>query len=79
MTAVATFTLLAGTAAPERGMTRRIHRRGSSPGLAFLALLGAAGLRSAPSALMVPLEQEFGWDALRAVDRRVSVNILSTG
>ncbi|GGE15521.1 MFS transporter [Aureimonas endophytica] len=28
----------------------------------FLALLVAAGLRSAPSVLMLPLEQNFGWD-----------------
>ncbi|WP_315926124.1 MFS transporter [Mesorhizobium sp. SP-1A] len=27
----------------------------------FLALLAAAGLRSAPSVMMVPLEQSFGW------------------
>jgi len=31
-------------------------------GVTFLALLGAAGLRSAPGVLMVPLEAHFGWD-----------------
>jgi MFS family permease len=31
-------------------------------GVTFIALLAAAGLRSAPSVLMVPLELHFGWD-----------------
>ncbi|MDB5456637.1 MAG: transporter [Caulobacter sp.] len=31
-------------------------------GVVFLALLAAAGLRSAPGVLMIPLEQAFGWN-----------------
>lgn len=30
-------------------------------GVTFLTLLAAAGMRSTPSVLIVPLEQEFGW------------------
>jgi MFS family permease len=30
-------------------------------GVAFVALLGAAGFRAAPGVLMVPLQDEFGW------------------
>jgi hypothetical protein len=41
--------------------TPRIHPAWIVAGVAFLALVGAAGFRSAPSVLMVPLEQEFGW------------------
>jgi MFS family permease len=46
-----------------------IHRRASKPAYAFiviaitfLTLLFAAGLRSAPSVLILPLELHFGWD-----------------
>jgi len=46
-----------------------IYRRASAPsyafvvtGVTFLALLVAAGLRSAPSVLILPLELHFGWD-----------------
>ncbi len=42
-------------------MIRRIHPAWIVAGVAFLALLGAAGFRSAPSAMLVPLEDEFGW------------------
>jgi MFS family permease len=47
-------------------------------GVAFLALLGAAGFRSAPSALLVPLEQEFGWSRSE-LSTAVAVNILLFG
>ena len=46
-----------------------LHRRASGPryafvviGVAFVALLVSAALRSAPSVLMLPLEAHFGWD-----------------
>jgi MFS family permease len=48
---------------------RMIYRRASAPTYAFiviavtfLSLLFAAGLRSAPSVLILPLELHFGWD-----------------
>ena len=59
-------------------MTRRIHPAWIVAGVAFLALLGAAGFRSAPSALIVPLELEFGWTRAE-LSIAVSVNILLFG
>lgn len=58
-------------------------RRGLHPGwivaaVAFLALIGAAGFRAAPSVLMVPLEGEFGW-ARSELSAAVSVNLLLYG
>ncbi len=40
---------------------RRVHPAWIVAAVAFLTLVGAAGFRAAPSVLMVPLEQEFGW------------------
>lgn len=59
-------------------MTRRIHPAWIVAGVAFLALVGAAGFRSAPSALLVPLEDEFGWTRSE-LSIAVSVNILLFG
>jgi MFS family permease len=42
--------------------TRRPHRAVPVAGVTFLALLVAAGLRSAPGVMMIPLELHFGWD-----------------
>ena len=57
---------------------RRIHPAWIVAGVAFLALLGAAGFRSAPSALILPLETEFGWTRAE-LSTAVSVNILLFG
>ena len=57
---------------------RRIHPAWIVAGVAFLALVGAAGFRSAPSALIVPLQTEFGWST-SALSLAVSVNILLFG
>lgn len=43
-------------------MTRRYHPAMLVVAITFLALLFAAGLRSAPAVLMQPLELHFGWD-----------------
>lgn len=59
-------------------MTRRIHPAWIVAGVAFLALLGAAGFRSAPSALLVPLEDEFGWTRSE-LSVAVGINILLFG
>jgi len=40
---------------------RRIHPAWVVAGVAFVALIGAAGFRAAPGVLMVPLQDEFGW------------------
>jgi MFS family permease len=44
----------------------------------FLALLGAAGFRAAPGALMVPLHEEFGWST-SVMSLAVSVNLVLYG
>jgi predicted MFS family arabinose efflux permease len=43
-------------------MTFRFHRAFLVTGVTFLCLLVAAGLRSAPSVMMMPLQIHFGWD-----------------
>ena len=47
----------------ERPTRRRraIHPAILVAAVAFVALLGAAGFRAAPSVLMIPLQAEFGW------------------
>lgn len=64
------------SAVPAR--RRRIHPAWIVAGVAFLALLGAAGFRSAPSALILPLEDEFGWSRSE-LSVAVAVNILLFG
>ena len=46
--------------------------------MAFLALLGAAGFRGAPGALMVPLHHEFGW-SITIMSLAVGINLLLYG
>ncbi|GGM00029.1 MFS transporter [Nakamurella endophytica] len=46
--------------------------------VAFVALLGAAGFRAAPSVLMVPLQGEFGWSR-SVLSLAVSVNLVLFG
>ncbi len=45
---------------------------------AFVALIGAAGFRAAPSVLMVPLQAEFGWSR-SVLSLAVSVNLVLFG
>jgi MFS family permease len=44
----------------------------------FVVLIGAAGVRSVPSVLIVPLEQEFGWSRA-TISLAVSINLLLYG
>lgn len=46
--------------------------------MAFLALLAAAGFRAAPGALMVPLQDDFGWST-SVMSLAVSINLLLYG
>jgi MFS family permease len=46
--------------------------------VAFIALLGAAGFRAAPSVLMIPLQAEFGWSR-GTVSLAVGVNLVLFG
>ena len=47
-------------------------------GVAFVALMGAAGFRAAPGPLMIPLNEEFGWP-ISTMSVAVSLNILLYG
>ncbi|MGX5681185.1 MFS transporter [Schumannella luteola] len=62
--------------APTR--TRRFHPAWIVAAVAFLALVGAAGFRAAPSVLMLPLEEEFGWTRTE-LSLAVTVNLLLYG
>ncbi|WP_307807071.1 MFS transporter [Naasia sp. SYSU D00057] len=67
------------TAQTERPKTRRrLHPAWIVAAVAFLALVGAAGFRSAPSALVVPLETEFGWSRSE-LSIPIGLNILLFG
>jgi len=59
-------------------MTRRLHPAWFVAATAFVALVGAAGFRAAPGALMVPLHHEFGWST-SAMSIAVSVNLVLFG
>ena len=58
--------------------TRRFHPAWIVAAVAFLALIGAAGFRAAPSVLMLPLEDEFGWSRTD-LSIAVTVNLLLYG
>ena len=46
---------------PPGNRRRRLHPAWIVAGVSFVALIGAAGFRSAPGVLMVPMQDEFGW------------------
>lgn len=62
-------------AAPVRS---RLHYGWIAAGLTFVTLLVAAGIRSAPGVMMVPLESEFGWSRA-TISVSVSVNLILYG
>lgn len=57
---------------------RRVHPAWFVAGVAFIALLGAAGFRAAPGVLMVPLQDEFGWSR-GTLSLAVGVNLVLFG
>ncbi|MDZ8050046.1 MAG: MFS transporter [Aulosira sp. ZfuVER01] len=57
---------------------RSLHYGWLVAGLTFLALLVAAGIRSAPGVLIVPLEQEFGWSRA-TISLAISLNLVLYG
>jgi len=62
-----------------RGRTaRRLHPAWIVAAVAFLALVGAAGFRAAPSVLMVPITDEFGWSR-SVLSAAVGINLLLFG
>lgn len=64
--------------ARDRKARRRLHPAWIVAGVAFLALVGAAGFRAAPGVLMVPLQQEFGWSTT-VLSAAVSINLVLFG
>jgi predicted MFS family arabinose efflux permease len=57
---------------------RSVHYAWIVAAVVFLTMLGAAGIRSAPGVLMVPLENDFGWTRA-TVSLAVSVNLVLFG
>ena len=70
------------TALPESGQQQvsppRFHRAWSVAIVAFLALVGAASFRAAPSVLIDPLHEDFGWSRA-SISAAVSVNLILYG
>jgi MFS family permease len=61
------------------GLARgRVHYAWIVFGVTFFTLLAAAGIRSTPGVLIVPLEQEFGWSRA-AISLAVGINLLLFG
>src|SRR5437763_11406063 len=56
----------------------RIHYGWIVVAVTFVPLLAAAGIRSAPGVLMIPLEREFGWTRA-TVSFAVSINLFLYG
>lgn len=57
---------------------RQVHPAWWVAAVAFLALLAAAGFRAAPGALMLPLNDEFGWST-GVMSLAVSINLVLFG
>ncbi|MCW2747449.1 MAG: yhjX 2 [Nocardioidaceae bacterium] len=57
---------------------RAIHPSWIVAGVAFVALIGAAGFRAAPGVLMVPLQDEFGWSR-SLMSTAVGINLVLYG
>jgi MFS family permease len=67
--------LVTSTAPPP---ATRLHRGWLVAAVSFVALVGAAGFRATPGALIDPLQQEFGWSRA-TISLAVSVNLLLFG
>jgi sugar phosphate permease len=59
-------------------MTKRIHPAWTALVVTFLTLMATAGFRSAPSVIIVPLEEAFGWSRSQ-VSFAVAINVLLYG
>jgi predicted MFS family arabinose efflux permease len=61
-----------------RAAAPRVHYAWVVVGLMFLVMLATAGVRAAPSVLIVPLEHAFGWSRA-TISAAISVNIFLFG
>ncbi|MFF4416899.1 MFS transporter [Streptosporangium sp. NPDC001559] len=66
------------TTTPLRTRRRGVHRAWIVAGVAFVAILGAAGFRATPGVLITPLQEEFGWSR-GTISLAVSVNLMLYG
>ena len=57
---------------------KRVHYAWVVAAVTFIALMGAAGFRATPSVLIVPLQNEFGWNRA-VISGAVSVNLVLFG
>ncbi|HET8624382.1 MAG TPA: MFS transporter, partial [Gemmatimonadales bacterium] len=57
---------------------KRPHYAWTVAAVTFVVLLVAAGIRSTPGVLLVPLEQEFGWSHA-AISTAVAINLVLYG
>jgi len=57
---------------------KRIHYAWIIAAVTFIALMGAAGFRATPSILIVPLQNEFGWNRA-VISVAVSINLILFG
>ncbi len=57
---------------------KRFHYAWIVAGVTFFALLGSAGFRATPSILIVPLQNEFGWNRA-VISIAVSINLILFG
>jgi len=56
----------------------KVHPAWTAAGVTFLTLIATSGFRSAPSVLIVPLEDSFGWSRSE-ISLAISVNVLLYG
>jgi MFS family permease len=56
----------------------RLHYAWVVTAVTFLALLAAASVRAAPGVIIIPLEQEFGWDRA-SISLAVSISLITFG
>jgi MFS family permease len=68
----------AGPVTTTRAGRRRLHPAWLVAAVAFVALIGAAGFRATPGALITPLQDEFAWSR-GTISAAVSVNLLLFG
>ena len=61
-----------------RSLSGRIHYAWIAAGLVFVLLMCAAGVRSTPGVLIVPLEKSLGWDRT-TISSAIAVNLVLFG
>ncbi len=62
----------------RNAIPHRVHYAWIVAAVTFVTLLGASGFRSTPGILIVPLQEEFGWDRA-TISLAVSINLILFG